>query len=315
MTPIRIATRGSPLALWQAGWVRDRLAAAWPDRELEITRIETRGDRLLDQPLPEIGGKGVFTEALERALLAGDVDLAVHSLKDLPTELPAGLKVGAVCARDDARDVWLAREDGPASPAKLQAGMVVGTSSERRRAQVLALRPDVEVRPIRGNVETRLRKLDEGGYDVLIMAAAGLERLGFADRINAYLDPPDWLSAPGQGAVAVECRSDAPAIDELLDPIEDAAARAETDAERALLARLQGGCQVPVGARAYAEEGELRLEALIALPDGSRLIRADGCGLPERATELGVQVAEHLLARGGEAIVATFRDSGGKGSR
>ena len=237
MTPIRIATRGSRLALWQAGWVRDRLATAWPGRELKIIRIETRGDRLLEQPLPEIGGKGLFTEALERALLAGDADLAVHSLKDLPTELPAGLKVGAVCEREDARDVWLARADGPTSPAELQAGIVVGTSSERRRAQLLALRPDVEVRPIRGNVETRLRKLDEGGYDALIMAAAGLERLGFRDRICAYLDPPDWLSAPGQGAIAVECRSDEPAIDELLLPIEDAAARAETDAERALLAR------------------------------------------------------------------------------
>jgi hydroxymethylbilane synthase len=314
MTAIRIATRGSRLALWQAGWVRDRLAAAWPGRPLEIFKIETRGDRLLDQPLPQIGGKGLFTEALGHALLAGDADLAVHSLKDLPTELPAGLKVGAVCEREDARDVWLARADGPASPAELQAGMVVGTSSERRRAQVLALRPDVKVRPIRGNVETRLRKLDEGGYDALIMAAAGLTRLGFRDRINAYLDPPDWLSAPGQGAIAVECRSEEPALDELLDPIEDAAARAETDAERALLARLQGGCQVPVGARARVVQGDLRLEALVALADGSRVIRADGCGLPERAVELGIEVADHLLARGGDAIVATFRAIGQKGS-
>lgn len=314
MTPIRIATRGSRLAIWQAGWVRDLLAAAWPRREVEIIKIETRGDRLLDQPLPEIGGKGLFTEALERALLAGDVDLAVHSLKDLPTELPAGLKVGAVCPREDPRDVWLTRDDGPASPAELRPGMVVGTSSERRRAQILALRPDVEVRPIRGNVETRLRKLDEGLYDALVMAAAGLRRLGFTDRVNAYLDPPEWLSAPGQGAVAVECRSDEPTTDELLDPIEDDVARAETDAERALLARLQGGCQVPVGARARVGEGELRLEALVAVPDGSRLIRANGCGLPQRARELGVQVAEDLLARGGEAIVATFRDLGDEGS-
>lgn len=310
MTPVRIATRGSRLALWQSNWVRERLAEHWPDRRFEIVKIETRGDVLLDQPLPEIGGKGLFTEALERALLGGDVDLAVHSLKDLPTDFPAGLELGAVCPREDPRDVWLARADGPASPAHLGAGMVVGTSSERRRAQVLALRPDVEVRPIRGNVETRIRKLDTQDYDALIMAAAGLKRLGFSHRIDAYLDPPDWLSAPGQGAVAIECRSEDAEVAELLRPLEDAASRAETDAERALLARLQGGCQVPVGARARVDGGELKLEALVAMADGSRVIRAEGRGTLQGAAELGVRVADDLLARGGDAIVASFREGG-----
>ena len=304
---VRIASRGSRLALWQSNRVRERLSEAWPGRTFEIVQIETKGDRLLDQPLPEIGGKGLFTEALERALLSGDVDVAVHSLKDLPTEFPEGLKVGAVCEREDPRDVWLARKGGPAAPAELRAGMIVGTSSERRRAQILALRPDVQVRSIRGNVETRLRKLVEEQYDAVIMAAAGLKRLGFADRIEAYLDPPEWLPAPGQGAVAVECRSDDPDIDELLETIEDSAARAETDAERALLGRLQGGCQVPVGALATLDGDDLRLEALIAMPDGSRLLRAAGCGLPHRAVELGVQVAERLLSHGADKIVATFR--------
>lgn len=313
MRAVRIATRGSRLALWQSHWVRDRLDEAWPRRAFEIVTIETRGDKVLDRPLPEIGGKGLFTEALEHALIAGDVDLAVHSLKDLPTELPERLKVGAVCEREDPRDVWLARAGGPPHADALEAGMVVGTSSERRRAQLLALHPVVEVRPIRGNVETRLRKLDEGGYDAVIMAAAGIKRLGFADRINAYLEVPAWLPAPGQGAVAVECRARDPEVDELLAPLESRAARAETEAERALLARLQGGCQVPVGARATVAGGELRLHALVAMPDGSRVIRGEGTGGVDRPDELGVQVAEDLLDRGGDEVVAHFRRSEASG--
>ena len=247
---MRIASRASRLALWQAEWVRERLAAACPDRSFEIVKIETKGDRVLDRPLPENGGKGLFTEALEQALLAGAVDVAVHSLKDLPTDSPEGLKVGAVCEREDARDAWVSTKGGPRDPHSAPPGTVVGTSSERRRAQLLALRPDLRVESIRGNVETRLRKLDEGGYDAVIMAAAGLIRLGLSDRITSFLGPPDWLSAPGQGAVAVESRVDDAATDELLRCIDDRAARAETEAERSLLHHLQGGCQVPVGARA-----------------------------------------------------------------
>jgi len=299
--------------MWQSEWVRDRLAAAWPDRRFEIVEFETLGDRVLDRPLPEIGGKGLFTEELESALRSADVDLAVHSLKDLPTDLAPGLKVGAVCEREDPRDVWVGAADGPHDVLMARPGATIGTSSERRRAQILAARPDVQVAEVRGNVETRLRKLDEGQYDALIMAAAGLLRLGRAGRISSYLEPPEWLSAPGQGAVAVECRQDDPGIDELLRAIEDDGARAETAAERAVLARLQGGCQVPVGARAWARGAALVLHALIATRDGSKLIRAHGEGRPQRPEELGIRVAEEMLSRGGEVIVAAFRESGSGG--
>jgi hydroxymethylbilane synthase len=299
----------------QSEWVHDRLAAAWPERSFEIVKMETRGDLVLDRPLPEIGGKGLFTEELERALLSGDVDLAVHSLKDLPTELARGLKVGAVCEREDPRDVWIARADGPRDLASAAAGARVGTSSERRRAQLLAARPDLEVASVRGNVETRLRKLEEGQYDALIMAAAGLIRLGLVRRITSYLEPPDWLSAPGQGAVAVESRAGDSAVDELLHPLDDEIARAETDAERTLLATLQGGCQVPVGARAEVRGGELLLRALVATSDGMQVVRGEGRGSLASAAELGAGVARDLLGRGGEAIVATFRaDQPGEGS-
>ncbi len=294
--------------MWQSGWVRDRLAAAWPDRSFEIVEISTRGDKVLDRPLPEIGGKGLFTEELEAALRSGEVDLAVHSLKDLPTDVADGLKIGAVCEREDPRDAWVARAGGPESPQVAPVGARVGSSSERRRAQLLAVRPDLEVGSVRGNVETRLRKLDEGEYDALIMAAAGLIRLGLGERITAFLGPPAWLPAPGQGAVAVESRANEPATDELLQPIDDAVARAETDAERTLLATLQGGCQVPVGARAVARGEALVLTALVATADGSQVIRGEGNGPRDRAAELGRRVAEDLLSRGGDAIVAGFRE-------
>lgn len=310
---IRIASRGSRLAMWQSEWVRGRLAAAWPDRRFDIVKIETVGDKILDRPLPEIGGKGLFTEELESALRSADVDLAVHSLKDLPTDLAPGLVVGAVCEREDPRDAWVSGSNGAPDIPAVAPGARIGTSSERRRAQVLAARPDVQVASIRGNVETRLRKLDEGQYDAVIVAAAGLLRLGLAERITSFLEPPEWLSAPGQGAVAVESRADDSAIDILLRPIEDDTARAETAAERSLLARLQGGCQVPVGARAWARGDELILHALVATPDGSQVIRANGTGVCDQAAELGVRVAEGMLERGGEAIVATFREPGNGG--
>jgi hydroxymethylbilane synthase len=295
--------------------VRDRLATAWPDRRFLIVKVDTKGDQILDRPLPEIGGKGLFTEALEAALLAGDVDVAVHSLKDLPTELPDGLKIGAICEREDPRDVWVGSAAGPQDPATAASGARIGTSSERRRAQLLALRPDLQVKSIRGNVETRISKLDQGQYEAIIMAAAGLLRLGLAERITSFLEPPAWLSAPGQGAVAVESRVGDAASDDLLVPIDDPVARAETEAERALLAALQGGCQVPVGARAEVEGGELVLHALVAVPDGARVIRAQGRGKRSRPAELGVSVADDLLARGGDTIVAMFRHAeSGSGS-
>ncbi len=270
--------------------------------------MSTKGDRVLDRPLPEIGGKGLFTEELEAALRSGDVDIAVHSLKDLPTEPAPGLKVGAVCEREDSRDAWVAVAGGPAGLSAADSGARIGTSSERRRALILAQRGDVEVASIRGNVETRLRKLDEGKYHAVVMAAAGLKRLGLIDRVTSFLEPPVWLSAPGQGAVAVESRLDDPAIDELLASVDDAHARAETEAERTLLATLQGGCQVPVGARAMVDGDEIILYALVAEPDGSTVVRGEGRAGLDEARELGQRIARDLLARGGEAIVAGFRE-------
>jgi hydroxymethylbilane synthase len=270
--------------------------------------MSTVGDRVLDRPLPEIGGKGLFTEELEQALRSGDVDIAVHSLKDLPTEPAAGLKVGAVCEREDPRDVWISRAGGPRDLAAAAPATRIGTSSERRRALILALRPDVEVASIRGNVETRLRKLEEGQYDAVVMAAAGLKRLGRADRITSFFEPPQWLSAPGQGAIAVESRLDDTRVDQLLAPIDDVVARAETDAERTLLATLQGGCQVPVGARAIVQGDEIVLHALVAQTDGSAVVRGEGRAVRDEAIALGIIVAQDLLARGGEEIVAGFRE-------
>ncbi len=288
--------------------MRDRLAATWPDRRFEIVKISTKGDRVLDRPLPEIGGKGLFTEELEAALRSGDVDIAVHSLKDLPTEAAPGLKIGAVPQREDPRDVWITAPGGPPDLGAAPARARIGTSSERRRAQALASRPDVEVASIRGNVETRLRKLDEGGYDAVIMAAAGLRRLGLAERITSYLEPPHWLPAPGQGAIAVESRRDDARLDELLAPIDDADARAETDAERMLLATLQGGCLVPVGARAVVEGDVISLHALVARSDGSVVVRGEGTEKRTEAGELGIRVARDLLGRGAAEIVADFRE-------
>lgn len=305
---VRIASRGSRLALTQAEQVRGRLAATWPEQEFEIVTIETRGDREIDRPIPEIGGKGLFTEALEEALLEGRADLAVHSLKDLPTEMPDGLKVGAVLAREDARDVWVARDEGSAGPDVIPAGAVVGTSSERRRAQLLALRPDLTIGAIRGNVETRIRKLDEGQYDALILAAAGLIRLGLAHRITAYLESPGWLPAPGQGAIAVQSRIEDGRTDRLLEGIEDRSARAETVAERALLHTLQGGCQIPVGARAVAKGGTIILYALIARSDGSRVITGEARGNQYESRALGERLAGDLIARGADAILERFRE-------
>ncbi len=295
----------------QSESVRRRLVEAWPERRFEIVTIDTRGDREIDRPLPQIGGKGLFTEALERALFSGEADVAVHSLKDLPTELGSGLTIGAIAGREDPRDVWVAREGGAEHPQEAPPGSRVGTSSERRRALILAIRDDVEVSSVRGNVDTRLRKLDDGEYDALVMAAAGLVRLGLGGRITSYLDPPYWLPAPGQGALAVERRSDDEETARLLERIESPNARAEIEAERALLAVLEGGCQVPVGALARAEAPELALQALVALPDGSRIVAAERRGAIEAPAELGRSVADELIARGADEILKQVRGAPG----
>ncbi|WP_374712084.1 hydroxymethylbilane synthase [Symbiobacterium terraclitae] len=305
MNVIRVATRGSLLALTQTGWVVDRLREANPHLTFETHTFKTVGDMVLDRALSQIGDKGLFTKELEAALLDGRADLAVHSLKDLPSELPEGLVLGCVPEREDPRDVVITR-DGTAF-ADLPAGAKVGTSSLRRVAQLRAQRPDLEYVPIRGNVDTRLRKLSEGQVDALVMAAAGLHRAGFADRITEYLDPEHCLPAPGQGALGIEIRADDARIGQVVSRIHHVPTALEVMAERAILARLEGGCQVPIGAHAEFDGGLLRVEGLIASTDGSRVIRYAAEGDAGRARSLGVEVADWLLEHGGREILDAAR--------
>lgn len=305
MGTIRVATRGSLLALTQTGWVIDRLKELNPGTEFELHTFKTVGDKVLDVALSQIGGKGLFTKELEDALLDGRADLAVHSLKDMPTELPPGLVLGCIPDREDPRDVVITR-DG-ARFAELPAGALIGTSSLRRVAQLRAQRPDLQYVSIRGNVDTRLRKLEEGQVSGLVMAAAGLHRVGFAARITEYLDPAYCLPAPGQGALAIEIRETDGRTGQVAGRLHDPSTALEVTAERALLARLEGGCQVPIGAYATLDRGHLHLEGLIASPDGARVIRYEAEGDAGRARTLGQEVAEWLLANGGQEILAGLR--------
>ena len=305
--PLLIATRASELALRQARQVEAALATLGVTAELKTYR--TVGDKRLDEPLSEIGAKGLFTAELENDLARGRVDCAVHSLKDLPTASPPGLVVGAVLAREDPRDALvfgpqiLTGEGFDALPR----GSRVGTSSLRRRAQLLALRPDLEVAELRGNVVTRLRKIDEGQVHAAILAAAGLHRLDARQHVGAYLEPPEWLPAPGQGAIAVQIRGDDPRMASLCAQLDDAPTSVAVRAERAFLAALEGGCQVPIGALAQPREGALHLWGLIADVKGSRVLRGDIAvtGAPEDA---GRTLAEELRTRGADDILAGLRN-------
>lgn len=293
---LRIGSRGSKLALWQAEWVKARLEERGATCRIEI--IKTTGDKILDVPLARIGGKGLFTKEIEEALLDGRIDLAVHSLKDLPTELPEGLTVASIPQREDARDALVgATLDG------LAVGARVGTSSLRRAAQLRALRPDLTILDVRGNVDTRLRKQQEGQYDALVMASAGLTRLGLAAHIAAYLDPAEFLPAVAQGALAIETRDDDGAAWAACQAIQDLRATAEVSAERALLAGLGGGCQVPLGAHAIAHGSRLELRAVVVSPDGKRIIRKQAAGAIEDAARLGEEVARQFLASEARAII------------
>ena len=292
---LTIGSRGSRLALWQANWVKSALESAGESCRIEI--IKTTGDRITDVPLAKVGSKGLFTKEIEDALLDGRVDLAVHSLKDLPTELPAGLAIAAIPEREDARDVLAGRR-----LAELPQGAKVGTSSLRRVAQLRAARPDLQVESVRGNLDTRLRKLAEGRYDALVLAAAGLKRLGWQDRIAEYLDPRVMCPAVGQGALAIETREsgDAASVCRRLD---HAATRAAVEAERATLRALGGGCQVPIGAHATIMEGELSMVAIVAAPDGGALVRRAARGPASEARRIGDDLGRELLENGGRAIL------------
>ena len=296
---IRIATRKSALALWQAEYVKARLEQAHPGLKVSLVPMVSRGDKLLDAPLAKIGGKGLFVKELETALLDNEADIAVHSMKDVPMDFPEGLGLFCICEREDPRDAFVSNTYDNLDA--LPAGSVVGTSSLRRQAQLLARRPDLKIHFLRGNVNTRLAKLDAGEYDAIILAAAGLIRLGFEARIRASISVDDSLPAGGQGAVGIECRTADAEIHALLAPLHHAETAARVAAERALNKRLNGGCQVPIACYALREGEQLWLRGLVGQPDGGLLLRAEGRGSDAEA--LGVQVAEQLLAQGAEAIL------------
>jgi hydroxymethylbilane synthase len=294
---IRIGTRGSALALWQAEHVKARLTALGETVELRV--ITTTGDRVLDRPLEAVGGKAAFLKEIEEAMLAGEVDLAVHSLKDVPTALPAGLMLCAILERADPRDALLSASGR--GLRDLPAGSRLGTTSLRRRAQILAARRDVVVADLRGNVDTRIRRLREGAFDAVVLAMAGLGRLGRAGEVTEVLEPEVLLPAPGQGAIALECRESDAALRALAGRLDHAPTARAVSAERALLAALGGGCNVPLGAYAQPHGDELWLRAFVATTDGARLIRAEGRGGP--AGDLGRHVADDLLARGARDLL------------
>ncbi|CAN7173302.1 hydroxymethylbilane synthase [Aquipseudomonas alcaligenes] len=306
---IRIATRKSALALWQAEFVKASLEKAHPGLKVSLVPMVSRGDKLLDAPLAKIGGKGLFVKELETALLEDEADIAVHSMKDVPMDFPDGLGLFCICEREDPRDAFVSNTVD--SLDALPAGAVVGTSSLRRQAQLLARRPDLKIQFLRGNVNTRLAKLDAGEYDAIILAAAGLIRLGFQDRIRSSISVDDSLPAGGQGAVGIECRTADTEIHALLAPLHHRDTALRVTAERALNKRLNGGCQVPIACYAILEGDQLWLRGLVGQPDGGTLLRAESRALASDAESLGVRVAEDLLGQGAEAILqAVYGEAG-----
>ena len=297
MRILRIGTRGSLLAKWQAESIRKRVFAA-AGVEAEIVIIKTAGDRMQQAPLTQIGGKGIFIKELEEALLEESIDLAVHSVKDIPTDTPSRLMFPAVCRRDDVRDCLVG-----STLASLRQGARVGTSSLRRQAQVLHIRPDLDFRDLRGNVDTRLRKVESGEYDAILLAKAGLDRLGVSQRISEILSPDVCMPAVGQGAIAVECRLKDTETADILAPLDDAETRTAIIAERALLAALQGGCQVPLGAWARIERGELVLEACVSSVDGVQYVKQRATAPPDQAAALGEHMARLLIESGAQSIL------------
>lgn len=300
-TTLVLGTRGSKLALQQSEWFRSRIHAVAPEVQVTLRKIQTSGDKIDDVPLAQIGGKGLFVKEIEDALLSGDIDLAVHSMKDVPTLLPDGLEILCVPPREDARDAFISR-DGTLF-RNLGQGAKIGTSSLRRRALLLNARPDLQIEMLRGNLDTRLRKLKEGQFDAVVLAAAGLRRLAWAQEITEYLDPVVSLPAIGQGALGIEGRSDDRFVRSILDRLDDDATHTAVTAERALLHRLEGGCQVPIAAHATLIDGQLSLEGLVASVDGKTIIRDRVQGRRQEARTLGVELAERLLARGADRIL------------
>jgi hydroxymethylbilane synthase len=302
--PVVIGTRGSRLALWQAGWVRAQIERRFPGTAVALAIIKTQGDKILDVPLAQVGGKGLFVKEIESALLDGRVDLAVHSMKDMPAEVPEGLAIGAVPERETATDVLVSR--GALPLRGIAPGGVIGTSSLRRAAQIRHLRPDLTVVPLRGNVETRLAKLDGGELAGIVLAAAGLKRLGLAERASEHLPPDVMLPAVGQGALCVEVRREDPVIGPIVAALDHRESRLAVSAERAFLRRLQGGCQVPIAGHARIEGPRLALAGLVAGVDGTPLVADRRSGPAETAETIGMELAEILLGRGADEILRPF---------
>lgn len=306
--PLVIGSRGSQLALWQAEWVRKQIAAASPQQSVEIVVIKTTGDLHTDPPLSKIGDKGLFTREIEHALLEHSIDLAVHSLKDLPTTLPFGLRIGAISKREDPRDVFIAHPSKKyRSIAELPVGATIATGSLRRTSQLLNWRPDIRIADLRGNIHTRLEKLDRSDWDGIILAGAGIHRLGLGHRITEKLSFQRMLPAVGQGALGIEVRSDDTRTRRIIGQLNSEATRIATSAERSLLHHLEGGCQVPIGALARIEKNALVLEAMIGTIDGKRIIRGSARGHIEDPQELGIKLADALLQGGGEEILRAIR--------
>jgi hydroxymethylbilane synthase len=306
---VLIASRGSELALWQARWVRDAIVAMHPAAAVEIEVIRTTGDRIQDVPLAWIGDRGLFTKEIDEALLDGRADVAVHSLKDVPTRLPDGLAIAAVTEREDPRDVVISRAG--LTLQALPPGSRVGTSSLRRRAQLGAIRRDLEIADLRGNLNTRLARLDAGDYDAIILAAAGVLRLGWRDRISAWLDPDAWLPAVGQGALAVVIRDGDARAGALVRLLHDGDAAAAVEAERAFLAELEGGCQVPIAALGQVTDAGVVLDGLVASLDGEVLLRATATGSASDAAHVGRTLARDLIRQGADAVLADVRGASG----
>lgn len=301
-TCLRIATRKSLLALWQADYVAKALCRLHPGLQVELVRMSTQGDKILDTPLAKVGGKGLFVKELEQGLLRGEVDIAVHSMKDVPVTLPEGLHIAVTCEREDPRDAFVSNrwQQLDSLPQKAK----IGTSSLRRQSQVRERRPDFQVLDLRGNVQTRLARLDNGDFDAIILATAGLKRLDLADRIRERLAPEVSLPAIGQGAIGIECRQGDTATEQLIKTLDHVPTRIAIKAERALNERLSGGCQIPIAGYAELDDERLRLRALVGQPDGGRVIRGELWGMPGEAEAMGIALAEDLLQRGADKILA-----------
>jgi len=305
---VRIATRKSALALWQAEFVKAQLEHFHDDVHVELVPMSTQGDIILDTPLAKIGGKGLFVKELEQAMLDGRADIAVHSMKDVPVEFPDDLELHTICEREDPRDAFVSNNF--ANIDALPQGAIVGTSSLRRQCQIRALRPDLEIRDLRGNVNTRLAKLDSGQYDAIILAAAGLIRLEMGERIRDFIEPEVSLPANGQGAVGIECRIDDSVTKALLAPLEHSETRIRVNAERAMNRHLEGGCQVPIGAYALVDGEQVHLRGLVGAIDGSEILRDEISGHVDDAEKLGIELAKKLLAQGADKILAdVYRDA------